>query len=546
VQHHLVDLDTPLYQVTFVVVDLETTGGSPELSAITEIGAVKLRGGECLGTFQTLVNPGVGIPPEITYLTGVTEAMVTPAPRIEAVLPALLEFVGSGTVVVGHNVRFDLAFLRQALLAHGYPRLAHQFIDTCALARRLVQEEVPNCKLSTLADYFRLATRPTHRAFDDARATGELLHRLLERAGSMGVTALDDLLALPTVRGHPQLAKLRLTAPLPRRPGVYIFRDAGGRPLYVGKAVDLRRRVRSYFTGEGRRKIGPLLRELAAIDHIETGGELEAAVLEVRLIHDLKPRFNRQLKRWRRYAYLKLTLDERFPRLSVVRAARPGDGCLYLGPLASSAAARSVADAIETALPLRRCRLRPSAARPRPAPCTPAQLGVASCPCAGAISADDYQAIVATVVRALTDDPSLVLGPLATRIRTLAAAGRFEEAADVRDRAAAFARALTRQRRMDAMRRAGRITLDVAGEGRAVLEHGRLVADDEIGPAAALPPDGGAIEDGPVPIELADELTCVAAFMQARAERIRVIECSGELAWPLPALPRFEAIAGSR
>ena len=534
-QPALVDLATPLHQVTFVVVDLETTGGSPDLSAITEIGAVKLRGGECLGTFQTLVNPGVGIPPEITYLTGITEAMVTPAPRIEAVLPALLEFVGSGTVVVGHNVRFDLAFLRHALMAQGYPRLAHQFIDTCALARRLVREEVPNCKLSTLADYFRLATRPTHRALADARATGELLHRLLERAGSMGVTALDDLLALPTVRGHPQLAKLRLAALLPRRPGVYVFRDAGGRPLYVGKAVDLRRRVRSYFSGDTRRNVGQLLRELAAIDHIETGGELEAAVVEVRLIHELNPRFNRQSKRWRRYAYLKLTLNERFPRLSVVRSPRPGDGCLYVGPMATAAVARAVADAVESVVPLRRCRQQPSLTRPRAAPCTPAQLGVASCPCAGAITVEDYRGIVTAAVRALTSDPSIVLGPLAARIRALAGAGRFEEAADVRDRAAAFARALARQRRMDGLRRAGRVTLDVAGEGPAVLDHGRLITAVTTGRQLG---DADSV-DGPVPRELADELTCVAAFLQAKAERIRVIECSGELASPLPPVPHL-------
>ena len=92
------DLGTPLHRVTFCVLDLETTGGSPVECGITEVGAVKLRGGECLGTFQTLVNPGVGIPPEITVLTGITEAMVLPAPWIEAVLPSFLEFIGSAVI----------------------------------------------------------------------------------------------------------------------------------------------------------------------------------------------------------------------------------------------------------------------------------------------------------------------------------------------------------------------------------------------------------------------------------------------------------------
>src|SRR4051812_31983184 len=155
VQRSFDDLGTPLFDVTFCVLDFETTGGSPADCTITEIGAVKLRGGECLGTFQTLVNPGQAIPRSITVLTGITEAMVYPAPRIEHVLPALLEFIGDA-VIVGHNVRFDLAFLNNACERAQYARPANQFIDTCALARRLVRDEVPNCKLGTLATRLRL------------------------------------------------------------------------------------------------------------------------------------------------------------------------------------------------------------------------------------------------------------------------------------------------------------------------------------------------------------------------------------------------------
>ncbi|HEX5615346.1 MAG TPA: exonuclease domain-containing protein, partial [Acidimicrobiia bacterium] len=112
-QQSLDDLGTPLHEVTFVVVDLETTGAVAGSDAITEIGALKLRGGQLLGTFETLVNPGVPIPPMITVLTGITESMVIPAPRVREVLPAFLEFLG-GAVIVGHNVRFDVSFLDAA------------------------------------------------------------------------------------------------------------------------------------------------------------------------------------------------------------------------------------------------------------------------------------------------------------------------------------------------------------------------------------------------------------------------------------------------
>lgn len=538
------DMGTPLHEVTFVVVDLETTGCSPGSSAITEVGAVKLRGGECLGTFQTLVDPGHGIPPEITYLTGITQAMVVSAPRIGAVLPSFLEFVGDA-VVVGHNVRFDLGFLAAALRVADRPRLANRWVDTCALARRLVADEVPNCKLSTLARHLRVGHQPTHRALDDALATGEVLHCLLERAGRLGVLALDDLLELPTVRGHPMVAKLRLAADLPRSPGVYLFRDAGGRVLYVGKAVNLRRRVRSYFSGDERRKVGQLLRETTAVDHIVCSGDLEASVLEVRLIHELRPRYNRRAKDWRRYAYVKLTLDERFPRLSVVRQPRAGDGCLYLGPVSSGRVAQLVVEAVQSATAIRRCTKKPGRT-PVAAPCAPAQLGVAACPCAGGSAAAGYPAIVDTVVRGLTVDPQRLLTPLDARMRALAAAQRYEEAAATRERAAALSGALVRQRRLDALRRAGRVSLEVEGEGFALLDGGRLVsaragaeepATLPFPPSEPSPPAGA---DGPLPRHLADEVLCVASWLDRSAARIRLGRCEGNLSSSLPSLPRFQ------
>ena len=236
------DLGAPLAEVTFCVLDLETTGASPESCAITEVGAIKVRGGECLGTFQTLVNPGAAIPPAITVLTGITEAMVLPAPPIDEVLPALLEFVG-GSVVVGHNVRFDLAFLHAAMRrspsARGSPTAgptpAPSPAASCAT----------RCATAACSRSRTTSASPTGRviALDDALATADLLHALLERAGSLGVLGLDDLLELPTIRAHPQVNKLRLTAKLPRRPGIYVFRGRGGRVLYVGKATDLRSRA---------------------------------------------------------------------------------------------------------------------------------------------------------------------------------------------------------------------------------------------------------------------------------------------------------------
>lgn len=566
------DLGTPLIDVTFCVIDLETTGGAAEDVGITEIGAVKLRAGECLGTFQTLVNPGQLIPPTITVLTGITQAMVLPAPRIEAVLPALLDFIGDA-VIVGHNVAYDLRFLRAATDRGGRPALANQVVDTCRLARRLLSDEVPNHKLGTLADRLRLPHQPSHRALDDALATGDLLHVLLERAGRLGVSGLDDLLHLPKLAAHPQVTKLRLTDRLPRSPGVYFFRGRRGQVLYVGKATNLRTRVRSYFSGDGRRKVAQLLRETERIDHLVCPGPLEAEVLEVRLIHELLPRFNRQGTRWRSYTYVKLTCNERFPRLSVVKST-PDDGGLYLGPVSSTRAARLVAEAIESVVPLRRCTARiggrgsASSAPVRDAPCTAAQLGVSTCPCSGAIGEAEYGALVDGLVHALTCDPAALLDPLTERMEALALAERYEEAADVRDRAAALARVLARQRRLDALRRSGRVQIELPGAGGVELRHGRLARSwgppeaeragatlalpFPVGPSGDDPGDGdepgeGLLSPGPGPAlgepvarHQVDELVCVARWLDATAGRARLVHADGGLSSPLPALATYE------
>jgi DNA polymerase-3 subunit epsilon len=295
-------LDTPLHEVTFVVVDLETTGLSATGCEITEVGAVKLRGGERLGELQTLVSPADGIPPAITALTGISDELVVDAPPIDAVLPAFLELLGPPhvpTVLVGHNVRFDVGFLDAALRARAYDELRHRCVDTAALARRLVRDEVTDLRLATLAQHLHAHTQPTHRALADARATVEVLHALLERAAGYGVVALDDLLAFPTVRPHPTSSKLRLTAGLPRGPGVYRFRDRDRVITYVAGAPNVRASARAHFAGDTRRKVPQLVHELEYVEHEPCADETEAAARAQALIDEHEPRFNARPKRRR-------------------------------------------------------------------------------------------------------------------------------------------------------------------------------------------------------------------------------------------------------
>lgn len=197
-QSTLQDFGRALQDTTFVVIDLETTGGAPHLgAAITEIGAIKSRGGQLLGEFKTFVDPGHLVPAYITELTGITDEMLFQSPKIALLLPQLFEFLGAPeeTVLVAQNAPFDLSFLTFATIESGLTWPAYPVLDTAIIARKvLTRDEVPNCKLSTLAEFFGTQTTPNHRAFDDARATLDVFHGLLERLGSLDIHTLEELL----------------------------------------------------------------------------------------------------------------------------------------------------------------------------------------------------------------------------------------------------------------------------------------------------------------------------------------------------------------
>ena len=332
------DLGVPLAEATFCVLDLETTGGDRNNDMITEIGVVKVRGGECLATFQTLVNPGRAIPPRISVLTGLTDAVVAP-PRASKPCSARSSTSSptrcssgttsgstSGSCAPRSNATADRRSRRPWSTPPRSPA------GSCAT-------RCPTAASARLASRFRLDHRPTHRALDDALATTDLLHLLLERAAGLGVLGLDDLVALAKLAGHPQSAKLKLTSHLPRSPGVYLFCGHRDEVLYVGKATNLRQRVRSYFGSDDRRKIGPMLRETQTVRHLDLPDPLSAAVVESRLIASALPRYNRAGTTADKYCYIRLDTDSAWPRLAIVREpARTG---IHLGPLPSRTMARS-------------------------------------------------------------------------------------------------------------------------------------------------------------------------------------------------------------
>ncbi len=533
------ELAEPLRATTFVVVDLETTGGAAGRDGITEIGAVKVRGGEILGEFQTLVDPGRSISPYVSVLTGITDAMVAAAPRAATVLPAFLEFA-RGAVLVAHNAPFDIGFLKAACAEVTLPWPGHAVVDTAVLARRvLTRDEVPNCKLATLAPFFRARNPPTHRALDDARATVDVLHGLIERLGPLGVQSLPELRSFTAQVSDAQRRKRHLADGLPAAPGVYVFRDAQGNPLYVGTSRNLRARVRQYFvSSETRSRMGEMVGLAERVDPVVCAHALEAQVRELRLIAAHKPRYNRRSKFPERSVWLKLTV-EAFPRLSIVSDVRD-DGASYLGPLRTRRQAETVRDAIHDAVPLRQCTDRLSLRRVVRAACLLAGIGRCSAPCEGGSTPEQYGELVDVVAAAWRGDVRPLVAPLERRLASLSAAQRYEQAALVRDRITTVVRACARMQRLSALRAIGELVAGRPdGDGGwelSVIRSGRLVAAG-VAPrgtppwpvVAALRATAEAVDPASRP--LAEESECILRWLEEPGARL--VDASDP--WQLPA-----------
>jgi len=231
---------------------------------------------------------------------------------------------------------------------------------------------------------------------------------------------------------------------LPQAPGVYLFKDLKGAILYVGKAKDLRKRVRTYLQGrEQDIKTSIMLSKVGQIDHIATRTEKEALILEDTLIKEHHPRYNIQLRDDKRYPLLRLNIQERFPRLSVVRRTRE-DGALYFGPFPAATSMRETLRVIHKAFPLRRCSAAQFAHRSRP--CLNFQMNRCLAPCCNEVSEEAYNRIVEEVRLFLEGKSDLLAEELRSRMDQEAAALRFEEAARIRDRLAALERITERQK----------------------------------------------------------------------------------------------------
>jgi DNA polymerase-3 subunit epsilon len=422
-------LDTAPY----VVFDLETTGLRPGTSRICEIGAVRLRGLVPAGSFTTLVDPRVPLPRNIAALTGLADEALRTAPAVGDAVERFLAFAGN-CVLVAHNARFDLAFLHREVERLTGQRLAAPVLDTVWLARRLLAGRTPRASLASLAHFFGTSVTPCHRALPDAQATAEILVRLIGIAQEQGASTIEDLCQLAAPRARRIHGKRSLAFGAPTRPGVYLFRDRTEQVLYVGRARDLRARLRSYFRSERQRPA--VEAALGAAHRIEWrvfGSELEAALEELRLIRELRPPANARGPRPERYVYFERRGDR------VIVSSRPTE----LGPIKGRSRAARAARAL-----------------------------------AGASDAE---------LDGLTGEGPLPR--LRARLRDLSESLRYEEAARLRDRIAALESVIHELARLERLRAAELCLLVPARE--AGFRRLFVVAGGRIAATRTLPAGGG-------------------------------------------------------
>lgn len=546
--------ETPLRETTFVVVDLETTGGRAKSTdgapcdAITEIGAVKVRGGVVLGEFTTLVDPQRSIPPQIVRLTGITTAMVCDAPTIEAVLPMFFEFAGLhlGAVLVAHNAGFDVGFLRAAAHRCGIAWPRPQVLCTVRLARRvLTREEAPSVRLAELARLFAVATQPTHRALDDARATVDVLHALIERVGNQGVHTYADLRSyLPDVTPAQRRKKV-LAEGLPHRPGVYLFRGPAGEVLYVGTAVDLRRRVGQYFTGtDPRGRMKEMVTLASTVEHVECAHALEAGVRELRMLAAHAPPYNRRSRFPQRWWWLALT-DEAFPRLSAGRAPRHDRA---VGPFRSRTDATDTAELLARFTGLRTCATRLGRSALHGPACPEAE--VSPCPAARDVTATQYAAAVARVAALIDGLDNGALFTAVDQVSLLAEQRHFESAARLRDRTATAIETLWRAQRLRALAALPELIAAKPDgpDGRGgyqlvVIRYGQLAAAGTAGRGVPPMPVVDAIHAGAQAILRAaaplggapvEETALIARWLAAPGVRIVRVAGAADAGWTTP------------
>jgi DNA polymerase III subunit epsilon len=503
----------PLREIEFVILDTETTGLRPGHHRVIEVAGIRMRAGEVVGSFQSLLNPGMRLPAFIVQFTGITQEMVAKAPKAPEVFPDFLHFI-DGAIIVGHNIGFDIGFLsyEAQLLGYDFPI---DGLDTILLARRFLPG-LRRFKLDKVADHLKIPTANRHRALGDAKVTAAIFMKLLELAEQQGIQTLGHLrrrLQLPVAWSGDitqatttsQIEQLRIDGKIsaqsvilrptgslflnpawkqdfPARPGVYLMKDSFGQVIYVGKAKCLKDRLASYYNQPlgYTRKMDGLLQSVKVIETRVLGSELEALLVESQLIKELQPTYNVQLRNYELYPFIKIDIQHPFPRVYATHEVA-ADGARYFGPFRSRRIVDLTIELVQKVFPIRTCtRSLPPQAKPSD-PCLRLHLNRCPGPCRGGIDPAEYRKTIEEVCAFLGGEREDLLERLRRQMLEASQHLNFERAAWLRDTIRSADEVLIGQRLITGAVEANNLIIvyPSAQQGHNelfLIRHGRLVA----------------------------------------------------------------------
>jgi len=426
--------DITINDAEYCVFDFETTGTSPKVSRVIEIGIVRVKKMEVVETYQSFINPGMRIPSFITQLTGISDDDVRDAPFFDELIDEIVAFFGN-SIIVAHNMQFDYSFLKNEFLRADQELITNPTLCTLRLARKLYPE-LKSKSLSSLTKHFNLRHKNIHRALGDSTVTSKLLIRMLkELKEDHHVENVRDLLriqSIPQAKPNFRIIKKKLADDLtgiPESPGVYFFKDAKDNIVYIGKAKCLIKRVKNYFAATAPKKSKKIVQKASRLEHHITNSELTALLAEAELIKIHNPQFNSQLKKYPSQFFIKVGIKEQFPLIEL-STNFDFDGNDYFGPYNSRDTVNTLIDIINKTFQLRECKEKDFKRKRK---CYLADIQRCIAPCINQNLINEYNEELGKVYEFLSGHNQYALDRLLSRMKQFAEKKKYEEAAEIRD-----------------------------------------------------------------------------------------------------------------
>jgi DNA polymerase III subunit epsilon len=426
--------DKTFSEVTYSVIDFETTGTSPKSSRAIEVGIVRIENLKITDSYQSLINPQQIIPPFISSLTGINTEDVIDAPSFEDISQDIKDFI-DGSVLVGHNLPFDYAFLSSEFERSESILPKMKQVCTLKLSRSLFPE-LKSKSLGNMVKHFRFRLKDAHRALGDATATAKVFLKILDKLKDEHnyeyISDLDAYQTTPSVSNSFRLVKKKLVgdiASLPDSSGVYFFKDAKDKIIYIGKAKSLKKRVKNYFSSSASRKAKKIARKASRLGFSETNSELSALVLEAELIKLHKPQFNSMLKKYSQNYFIRAKINHTYPDVKV-STNFDFDGNDYFGPYSNRVTANSLKEIVDKTYSIRECSDKALAKKKK---CYLLDIKRCTGPCIDENIKNDYREELEHVYDFLNGKNQFAVNRLLNKMKSLSERQKYEEAAEIRD-----------------------------------------------------------------------------------------------------------------